>query len=132
MSGPFVPNLTITFNLPVEGQFSTDPETGNPEQVTIPYMVKAWVQGSTSVEHQPGSNPNLVSFKGYLVSPKVIPPNFVLNQSEAAAVYIDPLTGAERKGKFTLEPFLNSTRPRVSKALARAIGTEIRGTFEFR
>ncbi len=128
---PFHPNIQITFTIPVEGQFNTDPETGNPIQVTVPYIVEAWLEGNNSVKSEPGSNPNMVSLRGYSVKPRILPSEIICKQSEAQAVYIDPLTGNQRQGKFTLKPRFDSNRPRVAKALARKIGTEIEGTFEW-
>ncbi len=66
-----------------------------------------------------------------LVKPRILPSEIICRQSEAIAVYIDPLTGSQRQGKFTLKPRFDSSRPRVAKALARAMGTEIEGTFEW-
>jgi hypothetical protein len=128
---PFVPNIKITFTLTVEGQFTDDPETGNPVQVTLPYVVEAWLEGNNSVKPEPGSNPNTVMLRGYSVKPRILPSEIICKQSEAIAVYTDPLTGNQRIGKFTLKPRFNSNRPRVAKALARRMGTEIEGTFEW-
>lgn len=128
---PFHPNIQITFTIAVEGQFNTDPETGNPIQVTVPYVVEAWLEGNNSVKSEPGSNPNMVLLRGYSVKPRILPSEIICKQSEAIAVYINPLTGNQHEGKFTLKPRFDSNRPRVAKALARAIGTEIEGTFEW-
>ncbi|MBO3459979.1 hypothetical protein G7B40_040345 [Aetokthonos hydrillicola Thurmond2011] len=129
---PFVPNIKITFTLPVEGQFTTDPETGNPLQLTVPYEVEAWLEGNNAVKSEPGSNPNTVMLRGYSVNPRILPNELTCKQSEAQAVYTDPLTLNQHIGKFTLKPRFDSTRPVVARALARRIGTEIEGTFEWR
>ena len=121
----------MTFTIPVEGQFTTDPETGNPVQVTVPCVVEAWLEGNSGVKPEPGTNPNMVSLRGYSVKPRILPSEIIGKQSEAIAVYIDPLTGNEHRGKFTLKPKFSSDRPRVAKALARALGTEIEGVFEW-
>ena len=121
----------MTFTLSVEGQFTTDPETGNPVQATVPYEVEAWLEGNSGVKPEPGSNTNMVSLRGYSVKPRILPSEIIGKQSEAIATYIDPLTGNEHRGKFTLKPKFNSDRPRVAKALARALGTEIEGMFEW-
>jgi hypothetical protein len=121
----------MTFTISVEGQFTNDPETGNPVQVTVPYIVEAWLAGDNSVKPESGSNPNMVVLRGYSVKPRILPSEIIFKQSEAVAVYIDPLTGNQHQGKFTLKPKFDSTRPRVAKALARAMGTEIEGTFEW-
>lgn len=131
MARPFIPNIIITFILPSAGQFVTDPETGNPTQVTTPYQVEAWLQGTASVKPQPGRNPNIVSLSGYAVNPRILPPELIRKQSEASAIYTDPLTGSQQPGKFTLQPQFDSKRPRVTKALARLLGSELQGTFEF-
>jgi hypothetical protein len=128
---PFEPNIKITFTLPVEGQFTTDPETGNSVQVTVPYEVEAWLEGYNSVKPEPGSNPNTVMLRGYSVNPRILPSEIICKQSQAQAVYTDPLTGNQRIGKFTLKPRFNSSRARIAKTLARRIGTEIEGTFEW-
>ncbi|NWF61920.1 hypothetical protein CEN49_22865 [Fischerella thermalis CCMEE 5273] len=128
---PFVPNIKITFTLTVEGQFANDPETGNPVQVTIPYEVEAWLEGNNAVKPEPGSNPNTVMLRGYSVKPRILPSEITCKQSQAQAIYTDPLTGNQRIGKFTLKPRFNSSRARVAKALARRMGTEIEGTFEW-
>jgi hypothetical protein len=121
----------MTFTIPVEGEFTTDPETGNPVQVTVPYLVEAYLQGNNSVKPEPGSNPNTVLLQGYSVKPRILPSEIIYKQSEAIATYTDPLTGNQHQGKFTLKPKFNSDHPRVAKALARAMGTEIEGTFEW-
>jgi hypothetical protein len=121
----------MTFTIPVEGEFTTDPETGNPVQVTVPYLVEAYLQGNNSVKPEPGSNPNTVLLQGYSVKPRILKSEIICKQSEAQAVYKDPLNREEYQGKFTLKPKFNSDRPRVAKALARAMGTEIEGTFEW-
>lgn len=115
----------------MEGQFNTDPETGNPLQVTVPYIVEAWLEGNNSVKPEPGSNPNMVMLRGYSVNPRILKSEIICKQSEAIAVYTEPLTGSQHQGKFTLKPRFDSNRPRVAKALARALGTEIEGTFEW-
>ena len=115
----------------MEGQFTTDPETGNPIQTTVAYVVEAWLEGNNAVKPEPGSNPNLVMLRGYSVKPRVLPSEIIYKQCEAQAVYIDPLTGNQHQGKFTLKPRFDSSRPRVAKALARAMGTEIEGSFEW-
>lgn len=121
----------MTFTIPVEGQFITDPETGNSTQVTVPYQVSAWLEGNSSEKPEPGSNPNMVSLRGYSVEPRILPSEIIGRQSEAIAVYTDPINSVQYQGKFTLKPRFDSSRPRVAKALARAIGTEIEGTFEW-
>jgi hypothetical protein len=121
----------MTFTIPVEGQFTTDPETGNPVQMTVPYEVEAWLQGTNRVKPEPGSNPNMVLLQGYSVKPRILSSEIIYKQSEAIAVYIDPLTGNLHQGKFTLKPKFDSNRPRVAKAVARAIGTEMEGIFEW-
>lgn len=115
----------------MEGQFTDDPETGNPVQVTVPYQVEAWLEGNSNVKPEPGSNPNLVYLRGYTVNPRILPAKVIRKQSEASAIYTDPVTGEKHTGKFTLKPKFNSNRSRVAKALAKAIGTEIEGTFEW-
>jgi hypothetical protein len=121
----------MTFTIPVAGEFTTDPETGNPTQVTVPYLVEAYLQGNSSVKPEPGSNPNMVVLQGYSVKPRILSSEIIYKQSEAIATYIDPLTGSQHQGKFTLKPKFDSNRPRVAKALARAMGTEMEGTFEW-
>jgi hypothetical protein len=128
---PFVPNIQIIFTIPVQGQFTTDSETGNPVQLHVPYIVEAWLEGNNAVKPEPGSNPNTVMLRGYSVKPRILPSEIICKQSEAQAFYINPLTGERLIGKFTMKPKFDSNRPRVAKALARRIGTEIEGTFEW-
>lgn len=131
MPRPFIPNLVITFKLPSPGVFVTDPETGNPVQTTTDVVVQAWMEGNAAVKPEPGQNPNVVILRGYAVNPRLLPTELIRKQSEASAVYVDPLTGNEQTGKFTLQPQFDGKRPRVTKALARALGSELQGTFEF-
>jgi hypothetical protein len=111
--------------------FVTDPETGNPVQTTTDVVVQAWMEGNAAVKPEPGQNPNVVNLRGYAVKPRLLPTELIRKQSEASAVYVDPLTGNEQTGKFTLQPQFDGKRPRVTKALARALGSELQGTFEF-
>jgi len=131
MPRPFIPNLKITFKVPIAGGFVIDPETGNPIQTTTDVVVEAWLEGGVSVNPEPGRNLNRANVRGYAVKPKILPAELIRKQVEASAIYIDALTGFQQVGKFTLEPQLDSRRPRVTKALARALGAEIQGIFEF-
>jgi hypothetical protein len=123
--------MKITFTIPVLGQFTTDPETGNPIQVTVPFECLAWLEGNNNVKPEPGSNPNMVSLRGYSVKPRILPKEIICKQSEAQAIYTEPSTKTQLVGKFTLKPRFDATRPRVVKAVSRRIGTEIEGAFEW-
>jgi len=131
MPTPFIPNLRIFFKIPIANAFEISPETGNPIQLTKILIAHVWVKGNSFIAPEPGLNPNKARVKGYSVEPKILPPEILRRQVEAQAIYKDPQTGFEQPGKFILEPILDSRRPQVAQALARSLGSEIQGTFEF-
>ena len=137
MPRPFLPNLTITYNLPSSsGGFTLDPITGNPVLAVTSFIIKAWVEmqsrdGIKSVaDINVGTNPNEIDVKGYSVDPKILPANIVRSRVEGQAVYIDPVTGQAVNGKFTMTPQIDGDRERVASRVAKVMGTKIKGKFE--
>lgn len=138
MSKLFIPNFTIYATLPT-GEFSVDPDTGNHVSTQSILEVKAWMQGydqlrqgrTTEKREDPSVDFNIVYLSGYAVTPKLIPAQTLLAREKYNAKYIEPITGTEQTGTFVLAPQVNENRPRVAKALARALGMELQGTFEF-
>ncbi len=137
MPRPFLPNLTITYNLPSSGQFTVDPITGNPVVSVTSYIIKAWVDMQTRdgiksvVDINVGTNPNEIDVKGYSVDPKVLPSHILRSRMEGLATYIDPVTGVNVNGKFTMTPQIDGDRERVASRVAKVMGTKIKGKFEF-
>jgi hypothetical protein len=136
MPRPFLPNLTITYNLPSSGQFTIDPITGNPVLAVTTFIIKAWVEMQTRdgiksvADINVGTNPNEIDVKGYSVSPKVLPSNILRSRMEGQAVYVDPVTGQDVVGKFTMTPQIDGNRERVASRVAKVMGTQIKGKFE--
>lgn len=156
MPSPYKPNLEITFKRslppptspppeleidPVTGN-SINPTTGNPEQPVEEYKIRAWVKGASSIQQEPGTNPNTSRVSGKVisrwdevqqrwVSDRLLPVDISRYQSEAIAVYIDPATGARQPGKFTLNPSLDSRRPVVARKISKKLGSNIEGDLEF-
>ena len=138
MSKLFIPNFTIYATLPT-GEFSVDPDTGNHVSTQSILEVKAWMQGydqlrqgrTTEKREDPSVDFNIVYLSGYAVTPKLIPAQTLLAREKYNAKYIEPITGTEQTGTFVLAPQVNENRPRVAKALARALGMELQWTFEF-
>jgi hypothetical protein len=136
MTRPFIPNIIITFRLG-SGQFSYDPITGNPIQTSQAFEVSAWME--EKVKHRikgvsdvnVGTNPNSIELRGYAVKPKVLPVAIACSRIEGSAIYTFPSTGEQRTGKFTLKPQVDGNRPYVARRLAKALGTQFNGEFEF-
>jgi hypothetical protein len=143
MSKLFIPNFIIYATLPtIEatcGDYEVDPETGNPIAVNTTLEIKAWMQGydqlrqgrTTAKPEHPSVDFNTVYLSGYAVTPKAIPARTLLAREKYNAKYIEPITGTEQQGTFVLAPQVNEQRPRVAKALAKRLGMELQGTFEF-
>lgn len=134
----FIPNFTIYATLPSEG-FTVDPDTGNYVRNQTILEIKAWMQGYQQL-HQgrtlvklenPSTDFNAVYLQGYAVTPKLIPPRTLLAREKYKATYLEPITNTEQQGTFVLAPQVDKNRPRVAKALARALGMQLQGTFEF-
>ena len=68
---------------------------------------------------------------GYAVTPKLIPPRTLLAREKYQAIYLEPITNTQQEGTFVLAPQVDENRPRVAKALAKRLGMQIQGTFEF-
>ena len=130
MPNLFRPNMRINFILPVEGQFITDAETGNLVQVVTDYFVEAWLEPESSILRK-SRKLNVISLRGYSVKPKTLPEEITNIFTPVDAFYINPKTGYEYAGKFTLKPRFESNHPRVAKALEKRMGTEIEGVFEW-
>ena len=136
----FIPNFIIYADIPSESM-TIDPDTGNMIASTTILEIKAWMKqrsprsDSDDYTKLKSLNPSIdhsqVYLAGYCVLPKLLPPEILVQRKQYDCVYIEPLTDYMQKGKFILSPQVNENRPRVAKALARAMGTEIQGIMEF-
>ena len=138
MSKLFIPNFTIYATLPT-GEFSVEPDTGNYVSTQSIVDIKAWMQGddqlkqgrTTEKREDPSVDFNIVYLSGYAVKPKLIPNRTLLAREKYRAIYLEPVTNTEQEGTFLLAPQVDECRPRVAKALAKRLGMELQGTFEF-
>ncbi|MFM5926426.1 MAG: hypothetical protein ACKO9U_07420 [Dolichospermum sp.] len=132
MTKLFIPNFTIYATVP-DGEFTIDPDTGNYVSNQTILEIKAWMQGTPTTEKKedPSVDFNKVYLIGYAVTPKLIPPRTLLAREKYQAIYLEPITNTQQEGTFVLAPQVNENRPRVAKALAKRLGMQIQGTFEF-
>ena len=136
----FIPNFIIYADIPSESM-TIDPDTGNIIASTTILEIKAWMKQRSPRSDSdddtrlkslaPSIDHSQVYLAGYCVFPKLLPPEILVQRKQYDCVYIEPLTEYMQKGKFILSPQVNENRPRVAKALARAMGTEIEGIMEF-
>ena len=143
MAKLFIPNFTIYATLPIMAgscaEYTVDPETGNQIASSTTIEIKAWMEGYKDLKQgrtvekreDPSADFNTVYLSGYAVTPKLIPARTLLAREKYNATYIEPITGTQQTGTFVLAPQVNEQRPRVDKALARRLGMELQGTFEF-
>ena len=138
MSKLFIPNFTIYAILPTN-DFSVDPGTGNHVSIQSILEIKAWMQGYDRLRQgrtvvkpeNPSTDFNTVYLSGHAVEPKLIPAQTLLARKKYRATYLEPITNTEQEGTFLLAPQVDECRPRVAKALAKRLGMELQGTFEF-
>ncbi|MFM6012065.1 MAG: hypothetical protein ACKO99_15690 [Dolichospermum sp.] len=132
MTKLFIPNFTIYATVP-DGEFTIDPDTGNYVSNQTILEIKAWMQGTLTTEKKedPSVDFNKVYLIGYAVTPKLIPPRTLLAREKYQAIYLEPITNTQQEGTFVLAPQVDENRPRVAKALAKRLGMQIQGTFEF-
>ncbi|MFM5898850.1 MAG: hypothetical protein ACKO8W_15375 [Dolichospermum sp.] len=132
MTKLFIPNFTIYATIP-DGEFTIDPDTGNYVSDQTILEIKARMQGTPATEKKedPSVDFNKVYLTGYAVTPKLIPPRTLLAREKYQAIYLEPITNTQQEGTFVLAPQVDENRPRVAKALAKRLGMQIQGTFEF-
>jgi hypothetical protein len=136
----FIPNLILYVKVPGQN-LTLDMETGNLITSHDTLEIKAFMKPRSPqrdavmyslVEYVPPSVDRIqVYLSGYCVSPKIIPGHILLHAKQYMCAYTEPISNTIQNGKFTLRPQVNKQRPRVAKALNRAIGTHIEGMFEF-
>lgn len=120
-------------------EYTIDPETGNQIASVTAIEIKAWMEGYKDLKQgrtiekreDPSADFNTVYLSGYAVTPKLLQPRTLLVREKYGATYIEPITGTEQRGTFMLAPQVNEQRPRVAKALAKRLGMELQGIFEF-
>jgi hypothetical protein len=145
MTKIFIANLIINFNVEItKDEIEIDEITGNPVIIDSEsiYKVKAHIRGLPSILQEMGSNPNQVNVEGKIVETwnqklkrwennKILPTHIIRYQTEATAVYLNPDEGFEQNCYFTLQPDVDSKRPRVARRLAKRLGSDIKGILRF-
>jgi hypothetical protein len=128
-NGLYIANSLLTFKVK-KSEFVTDENTGNFVSEESLVKITAHLEGNLSTIQNVGINPQSGLFKGNLVEPKVFPLNIDWDAT-AAMTYIDPETDKTYIGKFFMQPLFKGDRPAVVKAMAKRLGSEIAGTFQW-
>lgn len=118
-------NATLTFKTP-SGPLESD-GMGNEWPATTDFVVKATLRRDSALsspvaQAAAGLSPSEVRMRGFSVKPKFIPPSL---PRECSCTLTDPVSGETLTGKMVLEIPLQSK----FKAVGKALGTAIRGTF---
>lgn len=97
---------------------------GNEWPSTSDFVVKATLRRDSAPVAQAaaGLSPSEVRMRGFSVNPKFIPPSL---PRECSCTLTDPVSGETLTGKMVLEIPMQSK----FKAVGKALGTAIRGTF---